>query len=171
MLGTVNQACASEPNQERKRGKCFPVLTIRKRGEYDIKKFHNPSLAGMTWRRRGIGKLKEGDRAVCQFGPMETDMYDKDGVRLCTRIRLPPAVNCQGDGALRVQTSSRKGCRKPSLSSTHGRTRQVLLAVGEERKSTFPYADKAHKVSWPKPDESGFSYADDGAAQLCVAWA
>ena len=154
ILGTVTQPVRVNPTKSGSVAN-ISVVTIKKRGEYDIKKFHNVTC----WNdlAQEASALKEGDR-VFVSGSMETDSYDKDGVR-----QYKDKITAQV--LIRAAASS----SAPSMTQTQGGP-PGSFSGGGGRKSTFPYADTAHKVSWPKPDESGFSYAEDGIAQLCVAW-
>ena len=154
ILGTVTQPVRVNPTKSGSVAN-ISVVTIKKRGEYDIKKFHNVTC----WNdlAQEASALKEGDR-VFVSGSMETDSYDKDGVR-----QYKDKITAQV--LIRAAASS----SAPSMAQTQGGP-PGSFSGGGGRKSTFPYADTAHKVSWPKPDESGFSYAEDGIAQLCVAW-
>jgi single stranded DNA-binding protein len=154
ILGTVTQPVRVNPTKSGSVAN-ISVVTIKKRGEYDIKKFHNVTC----WNdlAQEASALKEGDR-VFVSGSMETDSYDKDGVRQYKdKITAQVLIRAAASSSAPLMTQAQGG---PPGS----------FSGGGGRKSTFPYADTAHKVSWPKPDESGFSYAEDGIAQLCVAW-
>lgn len=154
VLGTVAQAPRVN---DTKGGRVanISVVTSKKRGEYDIKKYHSVTC----WNELAdiAASLVEGDR-VFVGGSLDTDKYEKDGQTVykdkITASVLAKVLSSAESGG----QSSKKGGPPGSFNTREG------------RKSTFPYADKAHKVSWPAPDESGFSYANDGFAELCVAW-
>tara|TARA_R100001163_G_scaffold55702_1_gene43239 strand:- start:71 stop:673 length:603 start_codon:yes stop_codon:yes gene_type:complete len=154
LLGTVSQAVRVS---DTKTGSVANVslVTSMKRGEYDIKKYHSITcwndLADMA------SSLKEGDRLFVS-GRIDTDKYEKNG-QTVYKDKITASAIAKVVGGSESDAPSRPAGGPPGSFSSGG-----------GRKSTFPYADKAHKVSWPKPDESGFSYADDGVAQLCVAW-
>ena len=158
ILGTITQPV--RVNQTKSGGSVanLSVVTIKKRGEYDIKKFHNVTC----WNdlAEEAAKLKEGDR-VFVSGSLETDSYDAkgDGSKQY-RDKITAAVLIRAAATASSASPSQPQGGPPSSFSKGGGT-----------KSTFPYADAAHKVSWPKPDESGFSYVVDVDASLCVAWA
>jgi len=155
LLGTVSQPVRVN---DTKSGSVANVslVTSMKRGEYDIKKFHSVTcwndLADMA------STLKEGDRLFVS-GRIDTDKYEKNG-QTVYKDKITANAIAKVAGSSESAAPSRPAGGPPGSFSDGG-----------GRKSTFPYADTAHKVSWPKPDDSGFSYADDGVAQLCVAWA
>lgn len=131
------------------------VVTSKKRGEYDIKKYH----AVTCWNELAdiANGLSEGDR-VFVSGSLDTDKYEKDGQTVYKDKITASAL-------AKVLSSAESGPKTLKAGGPPG-----SFNTREGKKSTFPYADKAHKVSWPAPDESGFSYANDGLAELCVAW-
>lgn len=154
ILGTVSQAVRVNPTQNGSVAN-VSVVTVKKRGEYDVKKFHSVTC----WNDLAdeASTLKEGDR-VFVSGTLDTDKYDKNGQTVYKDKITASALIKAASGSSVSQSAPSNGGPPGSFSRGGG------------MKSTFPYADKAHKVSWPKPDESGFSYADDGIANLCVAW-
>lgn len=162
LLGTVSQPVRVTPTKNGSVANVSLVTSMR-RGDYDIKKFH--SVTCWNGLADEASHLKEGDRLVV-FGRIDTDKYEKNGQTVykdkITASAIARVVDFVGSDDLGRDVASR-------LSSTAGGP-PGSFSSGGGSKSTFPYADKAHKVSWPKPDESGFSYADDGVAQLCVAW-
>ena len=154
ILGTV----AQEPRvNDTKSGSVanLSVVTSKKRGEYDIKKYH--SVTCWNDLAQEAAKLKEGDR-VFVSGALDTDKYEKNG-QTVFKDKITAHALARVAGGVSGESSSKPQGGPPGSFNTR-----------EGKKSTFPYADKAHKVSWPKPDESGFSYSDDGVAMLCVAW-
>jgi single stranded DNA-binding protein len=130
----------------------FSVVTVKKRGEFEIKKFHNVTC----WNdlAEASSTLKEGDR-VFVSGSIESDRFEKEGQ---TTYRDKITASAMERVAASVVSSQPQGGPPSSFSEGGG------------SKSTFPYADRAHKVSWPAPDESGFSYLNDNGVSLSVAW-
>jgi single-strand DNA-binding protein len=157
LLGTVSQPVRVNPTKNGSVAN-VSIVTSMKRGEYDIKKFH--SITCWNELANEAGSLKEGDRLFVS-GRIDTDKYEKNGQTVYKdKITANAIARVMGG----VEVGSDEAPSRPAGGPPGS------FSSGGGRKSTFPYADKAHKVSWPKPDESGFSYADDGVAQLCVAW-
>ena len=155
ILGTVAREVRVNPTKSGSVAN-ISVLTVKKRGEYDIKKFHNVTC----WNDLAdeASSLKEGDR-VLVFGSLESDKYEKDGQMVYKDKITASALE---------RTVARVAA--DSSNQTHGGP-PGSFSSGGGSKSTFPYADKVHKVSWAKPDESGFSYSDNNGVSLSASWA
>tara|TARA_R110000751_G_scaffold98977_2_gene192316 strand:+ start:2197 stop:2835 length:639 start_codon:yes stop_codon:yes gene_type:complete len=162
ILGTVTQEVRVNPTKSGSVAN-VSVVTTQKRGEYDIKKFH--SITCWNDLSDEASKLKTGDR-VFVGGRMDTEKYEKDGQtiykdKITASVIARVASQAEESGTKEVATSQPPASNGPPVSFSGGGGNQ----------SAFPYVDMTRKVSWPTPDESGFSYADKGGDSLCVSWA
>ena len=162
IVGTVNRPVRVSPTKNGSVAN-VSVETKRVRGDRSFSTYHDVTC----WNTLAdvASTLAEGDR-VYVTGSISTDSWEgKDGQKQYKKI-----VTASSFGKIESGASSDDLEDKFSKARPQGGP-PGSFSSGGGKKSTFPYADTAHKVSWPKPDDSGFSYADDGVAQLCVAWA
>ena len=160
ILGTVNQPVRVNPTKNGSVAN-VSVETKQVRGEHTFSTYHNVTcwndLAELA------STLKEGDR-VLAMGRITTDSYEKNGQKVYKKI-LTAASFAKIDkgvgGYAKASAASSSPQGGPPGSGFRG---------GKGNASAFPYVDSTHKISWDKPDASGFSYAGKEGEEYCVAW-
>mgnify|MGYP003670942818 CR=1 FL=1 len=164
VVGTVNRPVRVNPT---KNGSVANVSVETKqiRGDKSFSTYHDVTcwndLADVA------ATLKEGDR-VFVTGRMTTDSWEKDGVKQYKKILTASSFGKITQGA----DSSDSVESKPAASSRpQGGPPGSGFSGGKADRSVFPYVDNVNKISWDKPDASGFSYAGKGGEEYCVSWA
>jgi single-strand DNA-binding protein len=105
----------------------------------------------------GARALRKGD-LVTVVGKLQTRKWDKNGVPTYTTEVVVDAVS-------KVHTKGRESQGSPAQSGP-----PQGGPPGNFSKGGWPFKDMSNDLSWPAPNEDGYSMVQQGAQWHCCAW-